>query len=242
MYIFLWQIAQMDKHSRLREARIAAGFKSSADAARSLGVSPPTYAHHENGTRGFRDDAARLYARRFKVSVEWLLFGNGDMSSSNAEDSSILLFPQKTEAVQHEPNAIISNEPPVEFTRVPVYGQAIGGEDGYFVLNGSHIDDILAPPILTGVKNAYAVYVAGESMEPRYFAGEAVFVHPRLPVARGDFVVAQIKRNGDIHGYVKRLVKMTEDKIILGQFNPSKELEFSRDQVISIHKIVASGI
>lgn len=63
---------------RLREARKAAGFKRAVDAATSLGVQYQTYAGHENGNRGFDSEAAAKYARRFKVSLDWLLTGKGD--------------------------------------------------------------------------------------------------------------------------------------------------------------------
>src|ERR1700744_3866117 len=43
--------------------------------------------------------------------------------------------------------------------RIPAYGQAVGGKDGEFILNGNRIVDILAPPSLQGVPDAYAVPV-----------------------------------------------------------------------------------
>jgi len=226
----------MSVNDRLKEARVAAGYSSSAEAARAMGVGASTYAGHENGSRGIKADAARLYARRFKVRVEWLLYGTGAMRDG---DNVIELFDPEPPP---PPNARISTEPLGEFPKVPVFGQAIGGDDGYFVLNGNRIDDILAPPILSGVREAYAVYVAGESMEPRYYAGEAVFVHPKMPVRRGDFVIAQIKIDGEVHGYVKRFIKMNNDVLCLEQFQPEKTLEFPRQQVLSVHKIVASGV
>src|SRR5262249_13016843 len=64
---------------------------------------------------------------------------------------------------------------------IPVYGHAMGGKDGGFILSGNQVSEVLAPPNLSHVPDAYAVYVVGDSMEPRYFAGEAVFVNPRLP-------------------------------------------------------------
>src|SRR5262249_44100415 len=63
---------------------------------------------------------------------------------------------------------------------IPVYGHALGGKDGGFILSGNRVSEVLAPPNLAHVPDAYAVYVVGESMEPRYFAGETVFVNPRL--------------------------------------------------------------
>lgn len=61
---------------RLTLARKAAGFTSAADAARALGISYPTYAAHENASRGFHSVVAQ-YARRFSVSADWLLTGRG---------------------------------------------------------------------------------------------------------------------------------------------------------------------
>lgn len=73
--------------SRLRQARKAAGFKRAIDAAESLGVPYQTYAGHENNNRAFDTDAAAHYARRFKVSIDWLLTGRGDGPGGAAETS-----------------------------------------------------------------------------------------------------------------------------------------------------------
>jgi phage repressor protein C with HTH and peptisase S24 domain len=133
---------------------------------------------------------------------------------------------------------------PVRFgARIPAYGQAVGGKDGEFILNGNRIVDVLAPPSLPGVPDAYAVYVVGDSMEPRYYAGEAVFVNPRLPVRRGDFVVAQIAvDDGEPpHAYIKRFVTRESRILRLEQFNPKKMLEFPVARVISVHRIIMGG-
>jgi len=131
----------------------------------------------------------------------------------------------------------------VRLGRIPLYGQAVGGVDGQFPLNGSLITEIAAPPSLAGVTGAYAVMVVGTSMEPRYFAGEAVFVNPRLPVRVGDFVVAQIAADeGEPPlAYVKRYVGQNEKSIRFEQLNPPKKLAFAADRIVSIHRIVMSG-
>jgi transcriptional regulator with XRE-family HTH domain len=67
-----------DKGSRLKRARQAAGFASARAAAEALHIAVSTYIQHENGTRGFPDTRAPLYARRFKVSEQWLLYGKGE--------------------------------------------------------------------------------------------------------------------------------------------------------------------
>lgn len=69
-------------HQRLKAARAAAGYATAADAARALGIRPPTYTHHENGTAGFSRHVAK-YASRLHVSPEWLLTGRGEMRGRN---------------------------------------------------------------------------------------------------------------------------------------------------------------
>jgi SOS-response transcriptional repressor LexA len=62
--------------NRLKEARRHAGFATAIEAAASLGIRYPTYAAHENGSRGVVR-AAEQYARRYRVSLDWLLRGIG---------------------------------------------------------------------------------------------------------------------------------------------------------------------
>jgi phage repressor protein C with HTH and peptisase S24 domain len=128
-------------------------------------------------------------------------------------------------------------------TWIPVDGHAVGGRDGEFILNGNQVTEVLAPASLSSVPEAYAVYVVGDSMEPRYFAGETVFINPRLPISRGAFVVAQIASGEENvpHAYVKRFVSQDSRRLRLEQFNPKKVLEFPASKVVSVHRIILSG-
>ena len=60
---------------RLKQAREKAGYTSAKLAAESMGVSVPTYIQHENGTRNYPADRAQRYARFFRTTPEWLLYG-----------------------------------------------------------------------------------------------------------------------------------------------------------------------
>ncbi len=126
---------------------------------------------------------------------------------------------------------------------IPVYGHPVGGKDGEFILSGNEVTEVLPPPSLSQIPDAYAVYVVGDSMEPRYFAGETVFVNPRLPISRGAFVVAQISRaQEDVPlAYVKRFVSQDSRRLRLEQYNPKKVLEFPISTVVTVHRIVMSG-
>lgn len=127
--------------------------------------------------------------------------------------------------------------------KIPLYGTAVGGEDGEFVLNGNRLDDVFAPPSLSGVPQAYAVLISGDSMSPRYEDGDTVHVHPKRRVKKGDYVIAQIH----VHehepplAYVKKLIRWTEKELILEQFNPPKNLTFDGGSVASVHYVLRPG-
>jgi phage repressor protein C with HTH and peptisase S24 domain len=233
-------------HQRLRFAREQAGFARASDAARAMGIGEPTYLGHENGSRGLSRAAAR-YARFFRVSLDWLIGGRGEFRLTGGEARLTSTLEPPAGLSEPSPPAPPRNAEvggPARFAAaIPAYGQAVGGKDGEFILNGNRIVDILAPPSLMGVPDAYAVYVVGDSMEPRYFAGEAVFVNPRLPVRRGDFVVAQIavEEGEPPHAYIKRFVAREARVLRLEQFNPRKTLEFPIGRVISVHRIIMGG-
>lgn len=65
-----------DISRRLRTVR-EQRYETAQDAAEALGMKYPTYAGHENGSRGITRNAAQRYADFFKVSYEWLLTGRG---------------------------------------------------------------------------------------------------------------------------------------------------------------------
>jgi phage repressor protein C with HTH and peptisase S24 domain len=64
-----------EKGDRLRKARAEAGFKSASAAARLHGWGVSTFLAHENGQNDYDPDQAQVYAKAFKTSAEWLLWG-----------------------------------------------------------------------------------------------------------------------------------------------------------------------
>jgi transcriptional regulator with XRE-family HTH domain len=62
---------------RLREARLSRGFRSAAEAARQFRWNITSYQQAENGTRPPTRDKITEYARNFRVSISWLLTGDG---------------------------------------------------------------------------------------------------------------------------------------------------------------------
>lgn len=126
---------------------------------------------------------------------------------------------------------------------IPILGTAEGGEDGWSLFNGEVIGEIARPPALAGVAKAYALYVRGESMEPRYHPGEIIFIHPSKPSPRGTYVLVQARprTEGDPpRAIVKRMVKDLETKLVLEQLNPPRQFEVPRRDIVCIHRIVGS--
>lgn len=64
--------------NRLKAARKALGFSSANDAAAILGINYRTYVGHENGNRGISRKTLELYAKRFNVTIDWLISGGND--------------------------------------------------------------------------------------------------------------------------------------------------------------------
>ncbi len=122
----------------------------------------------------------------------------------------------------------------------PVRGIALGGEGGEFTYNGGEIDIVRRPLALVGVDNAFAVYVAGDSMAPRFEPGELLFVHPGRPPQPGDDVLVELHGGDGEPGacYLKRLVRRAGGKVVLGQFNPAREIRIDAAKVRAIHKVL----
>lgn len=174
------------------------------------------------------------------VRVEWLASNDGEMRIPTVDNANVI---SEAPYVSEPSNAILTGGVIQKGIKIPLFGSAVGGEDGQFILNGNRLDDVFAPPSLSGIGGAYGVQVAGDSMSPRYEDGETVFVNPTRRPVKGDYVIAQIHldETSPPHAYIKRLVRRTEKELVLEQFNPAKLLTFDGNQVESVHYVLRSG-
>jgi phage repressor protein C with HTH and peptisase S24 domain len=81
-------------------------------------------------------------------------------------------------------------------------------------------------------------------MEPRYRPGEMIYIHPGKPATIGCYVLVQLKPKNPGEprpALIKRLVKNTGTTIGLEQFNPPETCDIALSDVVSMHRIVASG-
>jgi phage repressor protein C with HTH and peptisase S24 domain len=103
---------------------------------------------------------------------------------------------------------------------------------------------VARPVALMGVQTAYAIYYVGESMLPRFQAGEMGIVDPRRPPARGDDVVVQLRADDsdEINCIlVKRLLRQGPDYVELEQYNPAMIFRVPLHRVARIHRIVPAA-
>jgi DNA-binding phage protein len=138
---------------------------------------------------------------------------------------------------------------------VPLLGTAFGsdleeieGVETTELMLSEVLDYLARPPGLANDADAYAVTIIGESMFPRFEAGELAFVSPKAPVNVGDDVLVQLRAEADegednqLAGRIstvllKRLVRRNGKEIELRQFNPDKTFRVPIARVRRIHRV-----
>lgn len=222
----------------IKELREKMDLSQSALAER-VGTSQPQIKRLESGERKLTKEWAEKIAPHLRIAPEALMFETGTDSPVNDDTKSDTGSP-----IFDPPNATVGDKVEGLGRRIPVYGQAVGGVDGEFLMNGTVLYEVMAPPVISHISGAYAVAVSGSSMEPRYEDGEICFVDPKRRVKRGDYVIAQIRQeeHGPLLAYVKRFVRQNTIELVLEQFNPPKELRFASNCVHSVHFIALAGV
>jgi len=122
--------------------------------------------------------------------------------------------------------------------RIPLLGLAQAGGDGFFDDAGFPVggswDEVTLPEI--GDSNAYALEIAGESMEPVFRDGDMVVISPAAPIRRGDRVVARTI-GGEV--MAKQLARRSAKRIELKSLNPEhRDRSFDLVEVAWVHRIV----
>ncbi|MDX2103922.1 MAG: helix-turn-helix domain-containing protein [Alphaproteobacteria bacterium] len=111
-----------------------------------------------------------------------------------------------------------------------------GGEQEMFLLDGA-IDHVPMPEHLRNVRDAYAIWVVGDSMVPRFRAGTLLHVNPYKP-ARRDHGVVVFKTNDAV--LIKDFLEATPEVLLLRQYNPPLDLTLPRREVRSWHTVVGT--
>jgi phage repressor protein C with HTH and peptisase S24 domain len=121
--------------------------------------------------------------------------------------------------------------------RIPIRSGARGGIDQEMFLEDGPIGYTPRPANLGGVRSAYAIYMVGDSMEPRYQPGWLLHVNPFKPPTRGRDVVVYKERQAVL---IKQFVGWEGDTLVLRQLNPPDTLRIPREQVRECHLVVGA--
>lgn len=221
-------------------------FAKALSTAEGKKISRGAIGNWELGTDQPSGPNQQIIADKFGVTLDWLAKGIGEIPQNirNPVETPLTDRQERTETVPpHFQQNARMGEPLAGFSRIPIRGIGMGGKDGYLILGDQYLGDVLAPPALADVPDAYAVYVIGDSMLERYRHGEIVYVHPYAPVRKDDDCVIQISQGeGEPpRGFVKRYVSFDEKNLKVLQLNPRKVLTFPANQVLAVHRIIMGG-
>ena len=97
------------------------------------------------------------------------------------------------------------------------------------IVDATPIDWVARAEPLLNVRDGFAVYVVGESMEPAYRQGDMILVHPTRPPYRGaDVLLTRRLEDGTLAAMIKELVRWTAEVWVVRQHNPAREFELDR--------------
>ena len=210
----------MSLKENLKRARLAADL-SQTKLAEIAGVSQQLISQIERGVN-FETKKLPSIARAVGKTVADL-----DPAYAAQEVADVAIFPNAAVPLPRGPK------------NLPVYASAQGGP-GEIIVTYDPIDYVERPEPLASVRDAYAMYIVGDSMSPAFEAGDQVFVNPHLPVRGGDDVLVFRERDGgtDVAATVKRLVRPKAEEWQLEQFNPPKRFSLRRSEWPRAHVII----
>lgn len=168
-------------HDRLREARIAAGYKSAAAAAdaQTPKWNKNSYSSNENGNAPFSFKTAQKYAAAFKVRAEWLYSGLGGMREGEQADE-----------------------------QVRIIGTVGASSDGLVVMETAHDRWDFAPIPPGGTSRANALEVRGGSMPGVADEGALLYFEEQVTKPSKDMIGrVVIVETDDGRVLVKRLLR-----------------------------------
>lgn len=167
-----------DFKDRLRAARVEAKFPNATAAARGFGWPVSTYLGYENGDREPSKAMARRIADAYRVSLEWLLTGRGEMKPIASAFRVVVMGKIGAGA------AILP-----EMEQVPDSG----------------LYEVSTP--FSVPKGAIAFEVEGDSMWPRYDPGDVIVCWRQGSNTEEVIGWEAAVRTADGHRYLKRVLK-----------------------------------
>lgn len=119
---------------------------------------------------------------------------------------------------------------------IPLLGYAAATGGDRIVWNtDAPLDWVEAPPMRDTGTQVLAIRVSGDSMEPRLFAGETIYVGRQLAPARNGDAVIEFN---DGTAVVKSYAGMRQGFVFARQYNPDEELRYEATRVRAVHAVL----
>ena len=200
---------------------------SQADLARHLRLAPSAVSRMIKGERQMKLLEAVQTAAFLGVSQEEVLRHAG----AESEPLPRAMPPRRGRPPRAPGSVAVAprNEP------IPIRSAGRGGGEQEMFLQDGPIGYTPRPANLVGVRGAYAIYMVGDSMEPRYEQGWLLHVNPFKPPTRGRDVVVYKEGQAVL---IKQFVRWEGSELVLHQLNPAQELRVPRAEVQECHLIV----
>lgn len=123
----------------------------------------------------------------------------------------------------------------------PIYASAEGGP-GEIIRSAEAVDWYPRPAQVTHVREAYGLFVIGESMAPEFDPGDIALVNPALPPMAGKPCIFYTEIQGEARATIKRFLRATGTLWHVFQHNPphgmSKEFTLSRKEWGICHRVL----
>lgn len=196
--------------------------------AEMIGAHPTTVYDLRRGATRLDDEWRMKVAAGFGIDPD-MLFGDAPLPAPAPHE----IRPAKRRG--RKPAA----RPPA--TRMlSVFGLAAGSIQGAHALTVEPIDEVPCPPGLTHALGAYALETRGESMVPRYFPKDILYVNPHQAPRPGDHVIVQVRLydGSGTETWVKRYDGEDGRFVRTWQYNPPGEIKFDRRFVVSVHRVL----
>jgi transcriptional regulator with XRE-family HTH domain len=169
-----------------------------------------------------------------RLTVEWLerlAAALGVNASSLLQGVTEYPMPE----VETPPHLADSVKPSFEHAdKLPLYGQAQWGRAGLKDME-TVLGYVHRPPLLEGVLGAFAVHMPDESMQPRFNAGDLLFLNPTLPILVRQSVLIQDHNH---QGMIGILESMNGQECNLSSLNNTKEWSLSYQAIKRISRVV----
>lgn len=215
--------------NRIREIREEMG-KSQEWLGKQLGIGKAMVSKLEKGQAKLTQGYMEKIATALKLDDQFLLLKTRAKESGNQKNSNISHPITATQTgSRHFPLNVDD--------LVPMYGAVSASSPEVVHFTEEYmIEEVPRHPSVQKVKGAFAMQVAGDSMAPRHFPGERVYINPhQIPHIGQDCVVVYEPEGNAI---LKQFRGETPTEWKFSQLNPVNEFAIEKSRVRKIYAVV----